>query len=282
LVTKNLELKNTSPVGRHDEHLLLIVEDENGNSQKVVWWQGTGWELPEGRFDLAYAVRTSNYRGLREVQVEWLDARLLEEPSLTLKSKPHPIEVVDLRGQPHPLALLKEITTQVGIQVWSEAQARGKLNGRDRYELSPSRGMVIWTTPPGPRELQAALELTKPEVVYLIGVAPETDNLEAFLKRLAGLVKYTIKSTQGKTSLSRLAAAMAQREVTVRKGLDWLVAHGNLVILSEIGDDIEIAEGSQCIQKDITEINLLLKIMLDETSAYRSYFASADKESVLG
>jgi hypothetical protein len=80
--SRGLKLQNHSPIGRNGEHLQLIVEDEAGSTQKVVWWQGAGWPLPGSSFDLAYTVRASTYRGLRDVQVTWLEARQPEiQPS---------------------------------------------------------------------------------------------------------------------------------------------------------------------------------------------------------
>jgi single-stranded DNA-specific DHH superfamily exonuclease len=40
LASRGLVLKSHSPVGRSDEHLQLIVEDEEGTAQQVIWWQG--------------------------------------------------------------------------------------------------------------------------------------------------------------------------------------------------------------------------------------------------
>ncbi|MCK4471434.1 MAG: single-stranded-DNA-specific exonuclease RecJ, partial [Anaerolineae bacterium] len=76
LVSRELSLTSHSTVGRTGEHLQLIVEDDEGTDQRVIWWQGAGWPLPQGRFDLAYVVRASDYRGQRDVQVEWVDARV--------------------------------------------------------------------------------------------------------------------------------------------------------------------------------------------------------------
>ena len=81
LVSRGLSLSSHREIGRNGKHLQLILEDDSGMTQKVVWWQGVGWPLPQGKFDLAYVVRSSNYRGKSEVQVEWIDARQIEVPA---------------------------------------------------------------------------------------------------------------------------------------------------------------------------------------------------------
>ena len=84
LASRNLALQSQVGFGKNGEHLRLMVEESSGYSQKVLWWQGAGSPLPEGRFDLAYTVRASNYLGQRTIEVEWLAARIIPE-SLPLR-----------------------------------------------------------------------------------------------------------------------------------------------------------------------------------------------------
>ena len=66
LVTRDLALLSRSGLGRRGDHLQLEVEDQGGNRQRVIWWRGAGRGLPGGRFDLAYTLRASSYKGQRE------------------------------------------------------------------------------------------------------------------------------------------------------------------------------------------------------------------------
>jgi len=283
LVSKGLSLTSHTPVGRTGEHLQLIVEDEEGTAQRVIWWQGADWPLPEGRFDLAYVVRASNYRGQRDVQVEWVDARPIEEPRPDGFPKTRQVsEIVDYRREPSPRQVLERLRAQEDVQIWSEAEARAEVAGQDRYELQSSKVLIIWTAPPGPVEWRTVLEKVAPETVYLFGIDPGLDHPEAFLRRLAGLTRYALNSHQGRVNVSTLAAATAQREATVRQGIAWLAARGHLVVLSEEGDVIQLAEGDQVVdpkgfQKPLGSLNALL----EETAAYRAHFARAEEETLI-
>ena len=75
LAAERLRARSGKKVGRNDEHQLVIVTDEAGGERQVIWWDGGSEPLPEGLFDLAYVARNSTYRGTRELQVEWVDAR---------------------------------------------------------------------------------------------------------------------------------------------------------------------------------------------------------------
>jgi single-stranded-DNA-specific exonuclease len=283
LVSKGLSLTGHSTVGRTGEHLQLIVEDEEGTAQRVIWWQGANWPLPEGRFDLAYVVRASDYRGQRDVQVEWVDARPIEEPRPDGFPKTRQVlEIVDYRREPNPRKILERLRAQEDVQIWSEAETKAEVAGQDRYELQPSKVLIVWTTPPGPAELRTVLEKVAPETVYLFGIDPGLDPPEAFLRHLAGLTRYALNSRQGRANVSTLAAATAQREATMRQGIAWLAARGHLEVLSEDGDVIQLAEGDQVVDpKGVQKPLESLKALLEETAAYRAHFARADKETLI-
>jgi hypothetical protein len=138
------------------------------------------------------------------------------------------------------------------------------------------QALAIWTTPSGPNELRAVLEEVSPGKVYLFGIDPGLDHAEKFLQRLAGLIKRALNSSEGRVRLATLAAGTAQRESTVRAGLEWLTARGHVVMLEEEGDDILLAAGSQTTSDDLSRIAAQLKALLEETTAYRAYFARTD------
>jgi single-stranded-DNA-specific exonuclease len=291
LASPRLKLRNLSTIGRGEEHLQLIVEDEQGFQGKVIWWQGAVWGMPEGvleaeTFDLAYQVRMGNFRGSREIQVEYMDIRLQAVPEAAISLAKAAIQVIDHRGQPQPLARLQGLLEHDQIVVWGEGEALDLLGKQgipvqSRYGLSPSSELVIWTAPPGRTELVNALEVVSPACVHLFGFEPYTDLQEAFMARLAGLVKFAIYSKEGRTSISQLAAATAHREATVRKGLDWLEAGGHIRVWERNDGELELSQGESPSRRDTTESDKHLRDLLEETAAFRRYFLAADAHSLV-
>ena len=285
LVARSLALKSHAAIGRNGEHLQLIVEDEQNCTRKVLWWGGAGWGLPQGRFDLAFTVHASDFRGVRDVQVEWVDARLLQAPAAALPVPAREIEVIDYRRQAYPMAVLKQLVAGREIQVWGEADAVARLSelgipcaGRDA--LAPGRELVVWTTPSGRKELQAAIKRVAPQVIYLFGVDPEAVELDPFLKRLAGLVKYLLNAGRNEVDLPGLAIATGQREAAVHKGLEWLAGRGYITLLKDENNRLTLASGQPASMPD-PEVTTQLKTLLVETAAYREYYHTADKASLL-
>jgi hypothetical protein len=260
----------------------LVVEDEDSVAQRVIWWQGGGSPLPQGRFDLAYVVRASDYRGQRDVQVEWVDARAIETPALLAPPVPAGgVDVVDHRRTPDPRALLDFLRSQGDVQVWSEAGHKAALGGQDRQGLAPAQALVIWTTPPGPGELRHAVEQVSPQTVYLFGIDPGLDDVEPFLQRLAGLAKRALNAHGGQVRVSTLAAATAQREATVWAGLEWMASRGHVSVLDEDEGEVCLVAGGGTAAADLSPVTARLRELLQETAAYRAYFAAADAEMLV-
>jgi single-stranded-DNA-specific exonuclease len=303
LVSIDLQFVNHKSLGRTGEHLQMVFEDDQGNSQKAIWWGGGIEGLPDWLtsgvpFDLAYTVRSKNYRGVQELQIEWLEARPRMGSSIDITAKNRKIEVHDYRGAKQPLsvlkefydpqrmlvwaeAVLKEFYDPQRMLVWAEADAHSKLievgvDAYDRYSLHQERELVIWTSPPSIQDLRAALEIVEPGIVHLFAIDPGMDRLEDFLRRLSGLVKYALRANQGQVGKSALAAGTAQQEITVKLGIGWLVSRGHTALLSEEGDELRLVEGDQVEKAELESLTDDLKSLLVETIAFRSYYSRAD------
>ena len=267
LASHNLTVKSSAKLGKNKEHLKLTVEDENGAAQQVLWWDGGSEELPEGKFDLAYTLRASDWRGVRQAQLELVDFRVLESEKIEVKSKK--IKVVDCRKDERGKNLLSSF--DFPYQLWAEGIEKKNVGGLDRNELKPAETLVVWTIPPSPDELKAALETVKPEKIILFAIDPGADDLKSFLERLAGLVKFVLNKKGGQTSLAELAAATAQKIAAVRLGLEWLSKRGQVTVVNN-GDKLILTAGSVSDEQATETVASHLSSILRETAAYREHF----------
>ncbi|MCI0520201.1 MAG: single-stranded-DNA-specific exonuclease RecJ [Chloroflexi bacterium] len=278
LACRNLRIVESKPMGREEEHLRLTLEDELGGQFSVVWWQVGAASLPGGRFDLAYTARASAFGGQRRVQIEWLDARPVVSAAVEAAA-PRIRQITDRRGQLQPLPALQRLLAAEPGFVWREGEARERLPGLGRAELAPARLLVIWTTPPGPQELQAALQAVQPQHVAIFGIDPEAVRLESFLSRLAGLCKRAL-SAAGQVSLAALSTALAARPEAVRSGLAWLQASGHIRFVEDEQGEIRLSAGGETDPAQKAAASARLQAILDETAAYRAYFARASAENL--
>ena len=271
LATREVKMKSVTTIGKAREHLKLRVEDENGNMQDILWWGGAGEDLPEegSTFDIAYSLRASTFRGERQLALQFEEFKVDES---TIELQPAKLEIHDLRLQPSTLDL------PPSTLIWAEGADKSK--GKSRYELHQADEFAIFTAPPSPQELRAALEIVKPRKIDLIAVAPAVERTDEFLGRLAGLAKFVINQREGKVSVQELAGVTGQREGAIRIGLEWLAAGGHITAEGQDGTYL-LSKGSgatnQYLQK---ELYIAVKGILEETAAYRAHFARASVESL--
>lgn len=270
-VVNGLIIHQSQPIGRNREHLQLTVKDAGGRSQKVLWWNGAGRPLPDGRFDLACRLRASNFRGERQAQLEWIDSREMPEAGAVVTSGP---QILDLRLIPDPEQELARLTAGPDAVVWAEGAERDRLKGRQRVELSPASLLIIWTAPPSAWVLRDALQRVKPQQVAVFAHLPETGELRGFIERLRGLLKFTLRAYQGEPvtlDLARLAGACAQREETLRVGVEYLAARGDihLDVTHENGLAISPSRGTDHATTDWVVLENEIRFWLNETARFR-------------
>jgi len=246
------------------------VEDENGTVESLLWWSGAGEQLPEegSKFDIAYSLRAGTYRGQKQVTLQFEDFRVVEEVPIELR--PVELEIRDWR-----LESRKFDSLHAGTLVWAEGSDKSR--GKSRFELYQADEFAIYTAPPSPADLRTALEIVKPKVIYVFGIPPAEDKTEGFLNRLAGLCKYALNQRGGKASVLELAAATASRENTIQIGLQWLAAGGHLSVTMEDGQvslSTEKPEPNEYLQ---AELYVALRGIVNETAAYRKYFAMVEE-----
>jgi single-stranded-DNA-specific exonuclease len=279
LATHGLKIQSKTPIGRNQEHLKLSVMDDSGISRTVLWWNGAEETdaLPEGRFDLAYSLRSSDWRGTPQVQMEFVDFRGLAGQPVEVNRRR--LEVIDYRNARDLSQILATLREEPSTLVWAEGDQKKSVGGKDRYELAPAEALILWTIPPSPQELRSALEIVQPRKVYLCAVTDPVELPQVFLAKLAGLLKYAINQRGGRITWSALETASAQRSVTVRRGLAWLVSQGKIVIEAEKDDDLTVKAGALSPDRPgSASLKLEIQSLLEETAAYRLHFKRADKD----
>lgn len=211
------------------------------------------------------------HSGEKQVNLTFEEFRVTEEQAIEIQ--PAKLEIVDLRLQPSTFKL------QPSIQVWAEGADRAK--GRSCFDLQQADELAIHTTPPSPADLKSVLQIVKPIKVYVLGISPAPQKTDEFLSQLAGMAKFAINNKGRKVSINDLAVAAAQRVSAVRIGLEWLAAGGHATIVPE-GEALVLSAGSgeanQYLQK---ELFVAVKGILEETAAYRAYFAAAAVEHLV-
>ncbi|MBN1429295.1 MAG: single-stranded-DNA-specific exonuclease RecJ [Anaerolineae bacterium] len=277
LMIPNLRLTAHTAFGVGGRHRRLTVEDSQGAGATLIWWRGSDYPLPGDAFDVLLVPHVNDYKGMRSMQLEWVDSRPL--PGAVIDTGPR-YNLVDLRREAGPEPVLP-----VEGLIWAEAtddDLPPALQERaiTRLNAAPCQTLIIWTSPPGPQELIQMLDKTRARDIHVLARDAHIGSPAAFLERLAGLVKYAQHNYNGEISVLHLACATAQREVVVRRGIEWLAARGQLRIEWLDGDRARLAAGGAPDEAVLNPLQDAIRALLAETSAYRAYFCRANLASI--
>ena len=277
---RDLELVADTAVGANQEHRQLTVQDESDRELRLIWWNGADEPLPEAEFDLLCKLTRSDYKGTPQLSAEWVDNRLSEAGRQAVEAR-H-VKIIDYRGLIDPRAQLTRcLTEDPQVSVWGEGQLPENLPFLGRHELEQTPHLVIWTAPPSQSVLHEVIHQTQPKTVTVFGVDPQLDDKYRFLNRLGGIAKYAIAHMGGQVPLERLAAACASQVETVQFGFQLWGARGELSVEFE-GETVYLtADTNEPDPAAVEYYKVILKSLLQETHAFRSYFKRADLQTFI-
>ena len=288
MAVKDLTLGAESLFGRARTHRRLQVIDQDGHEATVTWWNGAAEPLPQGVFDLVLTLTRNNYQSQETVQLSWVTARE-QLPEVASVER----QVIDLRAERNPLAHLNDpdavfLTTEPlpGVKRFmldqiSQINQIGQIN---QINFRTARTLVIWQTPPGQDMLRRVLATVQPEIIYIVARPASFDTFSAFVKRLMGLIKYSLVHYGGRLEIATLAAALGHRPATIRLGLLWLVSQGKLRVIAPLGQANAIQRVAILVVRpnDVPptpqsdDLKRALLDLLRETAAYRDFVRRAN------
>jgi len=290
-MSEDLKFQNYTTLGREDEHISLSVSDREESKYRLIWWNGVDEfdkkYLENSRFNLLYTASSSSFRGSKSVQLEWVDFQVIEKKITDLE--PSRIwKIRDFRKIHSKLEKLTQMEIGEETQIWIEAGGDSELRTKgihrkieaalvDRYNIKPASRLVIWTTPPGRWELRHVIEQLSPTELIFFCVNPNSLDFHSFMKQLMGMVKFGINSNNDILDVQKMAGYLGQREITIRKGLDWIISKG--YIMPSIEGTFEIATRNEFLKTDESELLMnQIELLIEETNAYRNYLKDIDIE----
>ena len=278
--TRNVAVEHDRTFGRKGEHREVTLADAAANVQKVIWWRGAEADLPPGRFDIAYSISSTTFRGEQALNVEWIDFQVAEAPAIEVVVPAVELEVLDWRTRFDVAQAVLELVNRGRAVVWSDGPHATSFPIARRYDLSEANTLVIWSPPCGWREVAYALERVNPKTIVLCAVDNLDDRFDPFINRLAGLLKHDLNQRGGHVDITRLSAALGQRLVTTRKGIEWLEAAGQIQVVEWSENQIVIERDNGQRSDETDEIKSALRVLLAETAAWRAYYHRMTVEQI--
>lgn len=282
LASKDIEILETKRIGKNNEHTKIMVRDPAGEVREVLHWQSGDFEYPRGKCDLAFTVKSSNYRGTPQITLEWVGFK--QEAGSAVLQPPKPsLQIMDRRTDAAPEEEILALSQKPGVSVFREGPMIPRIpQGIDRRSAKNTTDLVIASIPPSWEVLDTLIQNTSPERIVVYGKGQVEESIIALIQRVAGLVKYALRTKDGKTSLSELAIQCAQTESVLMLCLEFLDAKGMISVAFGEGGNLFVTEkGHSSEAARLQQIENALVQVVEETRAFRRYFLSVDLDPIL-
>jgi len=278
LVSKNLNIRGISEFGRSSEHLSIEIADEEENQRQIIWWRGKMKnQLPlEELVDIAYRVRSTDLKGRKGVYIDLIDIRKAKKQKVK-QVVGQKVQVIDYRQSLQKFEVLVSLSNINQCKIYAEGEAKGILENIglvvfNRYQLKTAEHLVIWSSPVSQSTFIEILKNVNPDYIYLFDDQMEHDRLVLFMKKLSGYIKYALRNYGGWVDIQNLAANTNQRESAVRKGIELLIAKGDIDLLDGGDSWVSIIQGEKQIRFDLHQLMSELENLIQETNAFKSYY----------
>jgi hypothetical protein len=276
-MAEKMRLVNSRAVGKMNEHLLLDLEDRQGETSRFMWWNGADLPLPDGEFDLAYTFRENNYQGVEQVQFEWVDFRQTRQDStIEIQQDNHSIVHFDYRNSKTPFEDLTRCAAAPGLSIWKEGSYSQKVAGVDRLNIQAGETLAVWSMPPDLHVLRHLILSAHPRQVYWFLVAPAEHQVPGFLQTLGKWVKEGLRLEKQYFTLSDMAHKSATTVDMVALGLKWLASSGHISILEESSSSYRLVSGGVPDARLQAHLQDELKRSFAELHSFSNYLLHVD------
>ena len=226
---EDLHVADFKFMGKLQNHLKLLCCNDNGKILECIKWNTS--ELHATKSDpvkIAFAPEINEFNGRVSVQLLIKDLVLPNAPKETVKSA---VKVIDCRNQKGGYDKIVDFLdrTKKSVAVYTEQkdiveyfskfeEAEGKVFSRENLPKSFDMAILI-DTPPSLKFLKKIISSGVKEILLMNYSSPQ---IEATLSKMAGMLKYTLTSLGGKTTLKAMRGALIFDDEIIRLGLEIL------------------------------------------------------------
>lgn len=220
-------------MGQLRNHLKLLCCDKNGKLLECIKWNTT--ELNAVKSDpvkIAFSPEINEFNGRVSVQLLLKDFILPNAPKIDEKNA---VKIIDCRNQKGGYDKIVEFLdrTKKSVSIYTEQkdvveyfskfdESVGKVFSRDELPKSCDMAILI-DTPPSLGFLKKIISCGAKEILLMNYPEPKID---AILSKMAGMLKYTLTSLNGKTTLRDMRRALSFDDEIIEFGLNILADSG--------------------------------------------------------
>lgn len=226
---EDLKVADFKFMGKLQNHLKFVCCDKNGKFLECVKWNTTEFSAKKSDdIKIAFSPEINEYNGRVSVQLLIKDFVLPNAPKESVKSS---VKIIDCRCQKGGYDKIVDFLdrTKKTVAIYSEQkevveyfakfdEAEGKVFSRE--DIPKSCDMVILIdTPPSLEFFKKIIFSGAKEILLMNYPSPK---IESVLSKMAGMLKYTLSSLNGETTLKAMRTALIFDDKIIKMGLEIL------------------------------------------------------------
>jgi single-stranded-DNA-specific exonuclease len=279
--SRRVQIAAIKPLGRNKEHFKFVLQDAQGNSIPLVWWNADETQIPADPFDLVYALNENEYKGEVTLQAEWIDHHLVEEPESEIRNAPK-LMVTDFRSSPDPLKAAKDACVDQAYLIFQEPPVLDNPLSAGRNHMHAIDCLILASMPPSRQVFEQIISASHPKQLILAFESPSKPSFQVFLKHLGGLIKYAAEKRNGLASTDDLAEAMNTTVQSIEVGIHWFEVSGKIEILAKDNSLMEFSfQNHAPDKKPINETENSLRYLLSEEYSFLKIFYSLPIDTLI-
>ncbi len=214
---KDLILAGEKVLGQNKNHLKFTCEDSSANTVDCVLWKTSTLNIPLGKkLDIAFYPKINEFNGVKSLQ---LDIKDYNSEFITEASKAS-CKVIDHRKKTGILAQVADYikTSQKKFKIFAEDKEIVKNLSEDetlsssivsRLSTEPADQLMFFDYPADKGLMEFILKSVNPEVVHFMNYRTPPADIDLYINKISGMLKFAYSKYDGKVYLPDISAALS-------------------------------------------------------------------------
>lgn len=226
---KNLKVSDYKFMGQNQNHLKLFCASENNKTFECIKWSMSTFDGNKGEeINIAFSPERNCFNGKESIQLLLKDMQL---PNVIIQQ--NSLKVIDCRSRQGGYDKIVDFLEHTKKKVAIFTENRDVIKYFSQYEISKEKlftrdilpkniDMCICIDFPPSISFLQKLVLNNTKEVLLMKYEQVNVDSKGFLSKIAGMMKYTLSSLNGKTTLKAMCSALCCDDNIIFKAINVL------------------------------------------------------------
>ena len=289
---ESVVLDNFRMMGQENNHLKMFVSKDNSSILECIKWNYPDFNIPlNSKLDILFSLKINNFNDKSTVQLMVED---IHSEFLNKKNIASDIKVLDHRNKKNIINQVFDFVAsskkKTGIFIENPAlikqlkipeQISNKLFSRSEIPTDIEQ-LMFFDIPATSDEFSLIINNTGASLVHLMNFDISELNIDTFITRLSGMLKYSLSNLSGELNIERLSKAFGVENDVIECALT-LFDEVSMINLNKTGENIYYINQLHPIElSKIKESPMYLELsdLIDKINNFRNFYLTSSVNDI--